>query len=141
MIFFQHIAAFLPQLRHGLCATDTADHKSRMDYLIVSHFTSFAKITMLQFSVPAYIVRLHERILPALEQLLLALPAQYAEQGLCNCRASVCLSHPAAARCCCCRFAAVGPAGRRYRSLAAAANTSSNTLSAYVYWMKTYFFW
>jgi len=35
-------------------------------------------------------------------------------------RLSVCLSHPAAARRCC-RFAAVGPAGRRYRSIGAAA--------------------
>ena len=37
---------------------------------------------------------------------------------LCNCRASVCLSHPANA-CCFSRFAAVSPVGRRYRLIAA----------------------
>jgi len=46
-------------------------------------------------------------------RLLLALLAVYAEQGLCNCRPSicpsVCLSHPAAARSCG-GFAAVGQA-------------------------------
>jgi len=34
-------------------------------------------------------------------------------------RLSVCLSHPAVARRCCCGFAAVGPANKRYRSTAA----------------------
>ena len=43
---------------------------------------------------------------------------EYEEQGLRNCLASVHPSHPTAARRCC-RFAAVGPAGRRYRSVAA----------------------
>ena len=43
---------------------------------------------------------------------------EYEEQGLRNCLASVHPSHPTAARRCC-GFAAVGPAGRRYRSVAA----------------------
>jgi len=59
---------------------------------------------------------------------LLALPAEDAEQGLCGLRrASVRLSvHSSAARRCC-GFAAVGPAGRRYRSIAAAAGRRSST--------------
>jgi len=67
----------------------------------------------------------------------------YVAQSLCNCRASVrpsvCLSHSPAARRCC-AFAAVGPAGKRKRPIAAAAGLSagrrakagSATLSAYV---------
>ena len=57
--------------------------------------------------------------------LILAMPAYYASQGLCICWASVC------------RFAAVGPADRRYRSISARhmatrrANPGSATLSAY----------
>jgi len=58
----------------------------------------------------------------------LGLHAYYAKQGLCYCRVSVRLFV------CCCRFAAVGPAGRRYRSIAARrtaarqANAGSATL-------------
>ena len=48
------------------------------------------------------------------------LSAQCAEQGLWNCRASVRLSRHSAAAPRCGGFAAVGPAGGRYRSIAAA---------------------
>jgi len=44
-------------------------------------------------------------------------------------RPSVCLSHPAAARRCC-GFAAVGPAARRYRSIAARPVGSSSSRAA-----------
>jgi len=64
---------------------------------------------------------------------LFALPAKYVEQGLCNCQASirpsVRLSHPAAARRGC-GFAAVGPAARRYRSIAARPALSSSRSAA-----------
>jgi len=52
---------------------------------------------------------------------LLTLSAYNTEWGLCNGRRpSVCLSHSAAARRCC-KFAAVGPAAMKCRSIAAAA--------------------
>jgi len=44
-------------------------------------------------------------------------------------RPSVCLSHSAAARRCCV-FAAVGPAGRRYQSIAARPAVSSSRAAA-----------
>jgi len=56
---------------------------------------------------------------------LLTLPAEYAEQGLCNglasVRPSVCLSHRLTAATAGGGFAAEHPVGRRYRSIAAGA--------------------
>jgi len=62
--------------------------------------------------------------------MLLVLSTNYAEQGLCNCLASVRLSaHPAAARRCC-GFAAGCPAARSYRSIAARPAVSSRSRAA-----------
>ena len=47
----------------------------------------------------------------------LAVPPQYAEQGLCKCWTSICLSH-LAATCRCCRCVAVSLPGKRYQSTA-----------------------
>ena len=61
---------------------------------------------------------------------LLTLLAQYAEQGLWNCRTSVCPSVPfCAAATACGGFAAVGPAGRQNRSIAARRACSHTAVS------------
>ena len=58
---------------------------------------------------------------------LLALPAWYAEQGLCNDRVSVCLVHRSTAAAACGGFAAERPADRTYRSTAAAASAQQHS--------------
>jgi len=64
--------------------------------------------------------------------ILFALLAQYAEQGLCNGTVSVCLSRLSTAAAACGEFAALGPAGRRYRSIAARRALSSNCEQCHV---------